>query len=123
MARRHELPDDRPEPEAPPADGAGREERRAPEPLLYTGDQLLGRTPIRLRRRTDRLRLAAHVLGIGLLLGLSWWWVIPEHRFAGPVLWAFAPGRGVHLGDLPTLLFLAQAVRWAQRAVRIVRPA
>lgn len=86
-------------------------DRRVPEPLLYTADQLLGHAPIRLRRRTDKLRLAGHLVAAVALIVLSAWWVIPLHSFAGPVLVVVTPGHGIHAGDLPTVAFLALALR------------
>ena len=89
----------------------GTGDRRAPEPLFYSGDQLLGRAPIRLRRATDKRRLAMHLLLAALLMWLTAWWVLIPHVFAGPVLFALSPSHGVHLGDLPSLLFVAVAGR------------
>jgi len=94
---------------APPRLGTA--ERRAPQPLVYTPDQLLGRAPVRLRRRADKVRLAGHLAAAVALVGLSLWWVIPLHAFAGPVLLTLTATHGVHLGDLPTLLFGAVALR------------
>ena len=96
-------------------------ERRASQPRLYSIDQLLGRSPIRLRRRTDKMRLAAHALAAIVMVGLTAWWVLPRHWFAGPVLVTFAPGRGVHVGDLPALVYLAVALRSLHVMARIVR--
>jgi len=94
-------------------------ERRIPEPLLYTAEQLAGRAPIRLRRRRDKARLSLH-LGIALaLMSLTAWWVVPLHGFAGPVVLSLAGGHGVHAGDLPCLVFLAVAARSAVRACRL----
>ena len=73
-----------------------------------------------MRRRRDKLRFAAHVGAAGGLVALSWWWVIPVHSFAGPVLVKFAPGHGVHLGDLPTLPFLAAAAWSGVTALRML---
>ena len=95
----------------PRSDDDHRPERRAPEPLVYRPDQLLGRRPIRLRRRSDKIRLVAHVLAVALLVGLSIWWVVPLHAFAGPVLLTLTATHGVHAGDLPVLVFLALAGR------------
>lgn len=95
-------------------------ERRAPEPLLYTTAQLRGRSRIYLRRRRDKLRFAAHVGAAGGLVALSWWWVIPVHSFAGPVLVTLTPSHGVHLGDLPTLPFLALAAWSGAAALRML---
>ena len=83
--------------------------RRSEQPFLYSKEQLLRREPIYLRRRSDKQRLVGHICLAGGLVGLSAWWVIPLHDFAGPVLVTLAPGRGVHVGDLPTLGFLAVA--------------
>jgi len=94
------------------------ERRRSHEGFFYTKDQLLRREPIYLRRRSDKQRLAGHVGLAAGLVGLSVWWVIPLHDFAGPVLVTLAPGRGVHLGDLPTLGFLAVAGRSMVHAAR-----
>ncbi|MBW3606253.1 MAG: hypothetical protein KY460_15390 [Actinobacteria bacterium] len=98
-------------------------ERRAPQRLLYTVDQLLGRSPIWLRRRADKLRLAGHLVGSVALCALSVWWVVPQHWFSGAVLIVFAPGRGVHVGDLPTVVFLGLAVRSVRSARRLLREA
>ena len=95
-------------------------ERRAPEPLLYTGEQLTGRAPIRLRRRTDKIRFAAHLAAALTLLALTAWWVIPLHGFAGPVVLSLTADHGVHVGDLPCLLFLAFAARSTFVAGRLV---
>lgn len=95
-------------------------ERRKPEPLLYTTAQLQGRSRIYLRRRRDKVRFAAHVGGAAGLVGLSLWWVIPLHSFAGPVLLTLAPGHGVHVGDLPTVPFLLVAAWSAVMAVRML---
>jgi len=92
-------------------DVVGDQERRAPEPLFYTPEQLVGRAPIRLRRRSDRRRLAAHLLIATALLSLVSWWVLLPHVFAGPVVLSLTPDHGVHLGDLPSLLFGAVAGR------------
>lgn len=96
-------------------------ERRAPERALYTADQLLGRSPIWLRRRSDKWRLAGHLVAAVALVALTAWWVVPLHAFAGPVLLKFAPGHGVHAGDLPTLAFLALALRSLRSAQRILQ--
>lgn len=96
-------------------------ERRAPEPLLYTGAQLRGRQRIYLRRRSDKVRFAVHVVGAIGLVGLSAWWVIPLHSFAGPVLLTLTAGRGVHLGDLPAIPFLLAAVWSVTEAGRMLR--
>jgi hypothetical protein len=95
-------------------------ERRKPEPLLYTTDQLRGRSRIYLRRRRDKIRFAGHVGGAGGLVALSLWWVIPLHSFAGPVLLTFAPGHGVHVGDLPTVPFLLVAAWSMVTALRML---
>jgi presenilin-like A22 family membrane protease len=86
-------------------------DRRAPEPRLYAPDQLLGRRPIRLRRRTDKIRFAAHLAVVVALVALSAWWVVPLHAFAGPVLVTLTATHGIHAGDLPVLVFLAVATR------------
>ena len=95
-------------------------ERRKPEPLLYSTAQLQGRSRIYLRRRRDKVRFGAHVGTAVALVALSLWWVIPLHFFAGPVLLTFAPGHGVHVGDLPTLPFLFVAAWSAVAAVRML---
>jgi hypothetical protein len=100
-----------------------REERRLPEPLLYSRDQLLGRTPIRLRRKSDKRRLVAHLVAATGLVALSGWWVIPLHSFAGPVLLRLTRTHGVHRGDLPALVFLLFAGWSLTQARRIVTPA
>lgn len=95
-----------------PAELDGRPiERRAPERVLFSPDQLLGRRPIRLRRRSDKIRLAGHLVAISVLAALSIWWVVPLHAFAGPVLLTLTRTHGVHVGDLPVLVFFAVAVR------------
>ena len=87
------------------------ERRRSEKRFLYTKDQLLRRSPIYLRRRRDKHRLIGHVCVAAALMGLSLWWVIPVHAFAGPVLVTLTRSHGVHVGDLPTLVFLAVALR------------
>jgi len=57
-----------------------------------------------------------HVLATLALAGLVAWWVLPVHPFAGPVLFVFAPGRGVHVGDVPALLLALTAARSARIA-------
>ena len=101
-------------PPAPGDAGAPRRERRARQARVYTLDQLVGRAPIRLRRRSDKVRLALHVLATLALVALVAWWVLPVHAFTGPVLFAFAPGRGVHVGDVPALLLVVTAARSAR---------
>jgi hypothetical protein len=86
-------------------------ERRRSERFVYSWDQLFGRVPIYARRRRDKQRLAAHAVAVVLLVALTVWWVVPLHGFAGPVLLTMTDGRGVHAGDLPTLVFLAVAAR------------
>jgi hypothetical protein len=98
----------------------GGTERRAPEPLLFTPGQLTGRAPIRLRRRSDKFRLAGHLAAVAALLALTAWWVLPLHGFAGPVLLSLTSSHGVHAGDLPCLAFLALAGRSLFRAGRLV---
>src|SRR5512133_3611762 len=85
---------------------AHKNDRRTPEPLLYSPAQLRGRSRICLRRRRDKVRFAAHLGAAAGLVGLSAWWVIPVHSFAGPVLMTLTPSHGVHVGDLPTVPFL-----------------
>lgn len=97
-------------------------ERRAPRPLRYTGGELLGRQPIRLRRASDKRRLAAHVVAALALVALSAWWVLPLHAFAGPVLVTLTETHGVHAGDLPVLVFLAVAARSSVTAGRLALP-
>jgi hypothetical protein len=82
---------------------------------------VLGRAPIRLRRRSDKVRLATHVCAILAMAALIAWWVLPVHTFTGPVLLVFASGRGVHLGDLPAVAFLLVAVRSVGVSAGIVR--
>lgn len=86
-------------------------DRRARQRRLFTLDQLLGRAPIYVRRSSDRMRIALHLGFAAALLVLSAWWVVPPHAWAGPVLVTLAPSRGVHVGDLPTLGFVAVALR------------
>lgn len=93
------------------AGSAPQVERRAPQPVLYSPDQLLGRAPIRLRRASDRRRLAGHLVVVVLVVPLTAWWVVPAHSFAGPVVLTLTASHGVHLGDLPTLAFLGAAAR------------
>ena len=95
-------------------------DRRAPEPILYAPDQLLGRRPIRLRRRTDKIRFAAHLAAVVGLVALSIWWVVPLHAFAGPVLLTLTATHGIHEGDLPVLLFLAVAARSMLAAQQLI---
>lgn len=97
-------------------------DRRSKQPLLYSKDQLLGRSPIYLRRRRDKQQLVAHLAAASFLVALSLWWVIPLHSFAGPVLFTFTQTHGVHQGDLPTLLFLAVAARSLWKVVALRRP-
>jgi hypothetical protein len=101
------------------ADGGRGAERRAPEPLVYRPDQLLGRRPIRLRRRSDKVRLVAHLTVVAALVALSIWWVVPLHAFAGPVLLTLTATHGIHEGDLPVFLFLAVAARSLLAAQRL----
>lgn len=101
--------------------GAPRRDRRAQQRRSYTLDQVLGRAPIRLRRRSDKVRLAAHVCATVAMAALIAWWVLPVHAFTGPVLVAFAPGRGVHLGDLPAVVFVIVAARSVIVSATIVR--
>ena len=95
-------------------------ERRAPEPLLFTADQVLGRAPIRLRRRSDKIRFAAHLAAVATCLAATAWWVLPVHAFAGPVVVTLTATHGVHVGDLPSLLFLAVAARSTLAAGRLL---
>jgi len=88
--------------------------------LLYSTAQLQGRSRIYFRRRSDKVRFAAHVGGATGLVALSLWWVIPLHSFAGPVLLTLSPGHGVHVGDLPTLPFLAVAAWSGFMALRML---
>ena len=92
-------------------DPARHGERRAPEPLLYTREQLLGRAPIRLRRASDKRRLAAHLVLAAVLMTVTAWWVLVPRLFVGPVMFVLIEGHGLHLGDLPSLLLVAVAVR------------
>lgn len=106
-------------PDEPQVEPSPPERRRSKERLFYSKDQLLGRSPIYLRRRRDKQRLVGHALVAVFLVGLRLWWVIPLHTFAGPVLFTFTQTHGVHQGDLPTLLFLAVAARSMWKAVRL----
>ena len=54
------------------------------------------------------------------LLSLVAWWVVPAHAFAGPVIVSLTPAHGVHLGDLPSLLFAAGAGWSLLRARKLV---
>jgi hypothetical protein len=101
------------------SDGGRGAERRAPEPLVYRPDQLLGRRSIRLRRRSDKVRLAAHLTIVAVLVVLSIWWVVPLHAFAGPVLLTLTATHGIHAGDLPVFVFLAVAGRSMLAAQRL----
>jgi len=92
-------------------DLAANGDRRAPERRFYSGDQLVGRTPIRLRRASDKRRLAMHLLLAVLLLSVAAWWVFVPPVFVSPVVLVFNQGHGVHLADLPALLFVAVAAR------------
>jgi hypothetical protein len=95
-------------------------ERRARQPLLYRPDQLLGRRKIYLRRAADKRRLAAHLAAVVALVGLSIWWVVPLHSFAGPVLVSITASHGVHLGDLTVFAFVLLALRSLGAARRLV---
>ena len=95
-------------------------ERRTPEPLLYSTAQLQGRSCIYFRRRRDKVRFAAHLGATVSLVALSLWWVIPLHSFAGPVLLRLTPGHGVHVGDLPTVPFLLAAAWSVITALRML---
>lgn len=108
---------------AAPADDVAtpRHQRRAPRSRLYTRDELLGRTPLRLRRRSDKVRLMVHVGAVLAMVALAAWWTLPLHGFAGPVLVVIAPGRGLHLGDVPALAFVGVALRSLLIAGRIAR--
>ena len=108
------------EEQAPRYDPARDGERRARQPLLYSPDQLLGRAPIRLRRASDKRRLAAHLVGVAAMVALTAWWVLPLHGFAGPVILVLTSTHGVHVGDLPSLVFVAVAARSTLVAGRIV---
>ena len=101
-------------------DPARQGERRAPEPLLYTPEQVLGRSPIRLRRAADKRRLALNLAVAVALLALTVWWVFIPHSFAGPVVFVLTTDHGIHLGDLPSLAFVAVACRSLMAARRIV---
>jgi hypothetical protein len=100
-----------------------RGERRAPQPRLYSWEQLRGRQRIYLRRRSDKARFAAHLGAAAGLVGLSAWWVFPLHSFAGPVLVSLTRTHGVHVGDLATLPFLAIAGWSSISALRMLQPA
>jgi hypothetical protein len=97
-------------------------ERRAPEPVLYSPAQLKGRSRVYFRRKSDKVRFALHLGAASGLVGLSLWWVIPVHSFAGPVMMTFAQGHGVHFGDLPTVPFLLIAAWSAVAAMRTLEP-
>jgi hypothetical protein len=89
----------------------GPADRRARRRRLYSVDQLLGRAPIYTRRSSDRRQIASHLGAAILLVGLSAWWVLPVHVWEGPVLLSLTRTHGVHVGDLPSLAFLAVALR------------
>lgn len=80
-------------------------------PLLLTPGQLLGRAPLHTRRRGDKARIAAHLGVAAALVAATSWWVLLPHLFAGPVVVRLSRDHGVHLGDLPSLAFLAVAAR------------
>ena len=105
----------------PPYDFPVTGDRRAPQPFVYTPDELLGRVPIRLRRARDKRRLAAHLLAVVALVSLTAWWVLLPHGFAGPVVVVLTADHGVHVGDLPSLVFLAVAARSVLMVGRIAR--
>ena len=111
---------ERPRPEQP-YDPARDGERRAPERLLFTPGQLLGRDPIYLRRASDKRRLSVHIAATVLLLGITAWWVLLPHAFAGPVLLTLTRTHGVHEGDLPSLAFVVLAARSLVVSGRLVR--
>jgi hypothetical protein len=95
-------------------------QRRARQPFLYRPDQLLGRRKIHLRRAADKRRLAAHLAVVVALAGLSIWWIVPLHSFAGPVLVTITPAHGVHLGDLAVVAYALLALRSLVAARRLV---
>jgi hypothetical protein len=71
-------------------------------------------------------RVAVWLLRFIGALGLVWltvWWVVPPHSFSGPVIWVIdgKDGHGLHLGDLPAVLFLVAAA-WLVLPVRRGRP-
>jgi hypothetical protein len=90
---------------------SGPGDRRARQRLLYSAEQLLGRQPIYTRRTSDKVRLTIHLGVIGSVIALTVWWVVPLHSWAGPVLVTLTRTHGIHEGDLPTLVFLAVALR------------
>jgi hypothetical protein len=94
-------------------------ERRARQPFLYRPGQLLGRQPIRRRRAADKRRLAGHLLAVAALGGLSVWWIVPLHWFAGPVVLPLTAAHGVHVADLAVFGFAALALRSLSAARRI----
>jgi hypothetical protein len=67
-----------------------------------------------------RLSVAlARFAGALVLVWLAVWWVVPKHSFSGPVLSVIdgRDGHGLHLGDLPAVLFLVAAF-WLAWPVR-----
>jgi hypothetical protein len=61
-------------------------------------------------------------IGALLLVWLAVWWVLPVHVFSGPVIWVFddADQHGLHLGDLPAVLWIVAAfwLAWPTRRGR-----
>jgi hypothetical protein len=93
-------------------------ERRAPQPLLFSTDQLLGRRPIHTRRRADKVRIAVHLAVAAALVAVTLWWVVLPHAFAGDVLVRLTSTHGIHAGDLPSLLFAVAAALTLRRLRR-----
>jgi len=58
-------------------------------------------------------------IGALLLVWLAVWWVVPVHVFSGPVVWVIdgKDGHGLHLGDLPAVLWIVAAfwLAWPTR--------
>ena len=70
----------------------------------------------------EELRFAAHLGAAAALVVLTGWWLVPLHWFAGPVLVPLTASHGVHVGDLPALLFLAGAARSLVASWRLASP-
>jgi hypothetical protein len=103
-------------------DGAQLVERRALPPANAPWELVRHRSLAYLRRRRAKEMLVAHGFVVAAMAALTAWWVVPHHAFSGRTIYVFSPGRGLHLGDLPAVLFvlvglfsLGQVVRAASR--------